>query len=84
MRSEIPTYNIQRNTLHHEINNPFQNRLANMVVIALADSRAFNGDVARYPFTFKTYNLTSIKQMVRGEIYPYVPLELKHDDDSKT
>ena len=83
VRSEVRTYNIQRNTLNVEINNPFQNRLPNMVLIALVDSRAFNGDVARYPFTFKKYNLKSISQMVRGEIYPFVMLELAHNDDSK-
>ena len=83
VRSETRTYNIQRNTLHVEINNPFQNRLPNMVLIGLVDSRAFNGDLTRYQFTFKTYNLKSISQMVRGEIYPYAPLELNHADDSK-
>ena len=83
VRSEVRTYNIQRNTLHVEINNPFQNRLPNMVLIGLVDSRAFNGDVAHYPFTFKPYNLKSISQLVRGEIYPFVVLELTHTDDSK-
>ena len=83
VRSEVRTYNIQRNTLHVEINNPFQNRLPNLVLIGLVDSRAFNGDVARYPYTFKPYNLKTISQMVRGEIYPFVPLELTHTDDSK-
>ena len=83
VRSEVRTYNIQRNTLNVEINNPFQNRLPNMVLIGLVDSRAFNGNVAHYPFTFKTYNLKSISQMVRGEIYPFVMLELTHDNDSK-
>ena len=47
-----------------------------MVLIGLVNSRAFNGDLTRYPFTFKTYNLKSISQMVRGDIYPYAPLEL--------
>ena len=48
VRSEIRTYNIQRNERHFEINNPFQNRLPNLVVIALVKSTAFNGTVTEY------------------------------------
>ena len=46
-------------------------------------STAFNGHTEQYPFTFKHYNLTSIKQVVRGETYPYEALELDHNNDSK-
>ena len=71
VRSEIRTYNIQRNTLHVEINNPFQNRLPNMVLIGTAGFQSVQWKRGTlYPFTFKTYNLKSISQMVRGEIYP--------------
>ena len=83
VRSEIRTYNIQQDTRHYEINNPFQSRLPNLVVIGLVKSTAFNGHTEQYPFTFKHFNLTSIKQVVRGETYPYEPLELNHTDDSK-
>ena len=83
VRSEIRTYNIQRNKRHFEINNPLQNRLPNMVVIGLVKSTAFNGTVTEYPFSFKDYKLTSIKQLVRGETYPFETLELIHTNDSK-
>ena len=83
VRSESRTYNIQQNIRHYEINNPFQNRLPNMVVVGLVRSDAFNGSAVRYPFTSKACNLTSIKQIVNGEIYPYEPLVLLHDNDSK-
>ena len=43
VRSEIRTYNIQQDSQHYEITNPFQNRLPNMVVIGLVQSTAFNG-----------------------------------------
>jgi hypothetical protein len=43
---------------------------------------AFNGDKTKYPFSYKTFNLTSIKQMVRGEEYPYTTLELLHDSEA--
>ena len=67
VRSEIRTYNILDGTRHVEINNPFHNRLPNMVVVGLVESAAFNGDISKYPFSFKTFNLSSIKQLVRGE-----------------
>ena len=73
VRSEIRTYNIQQDTRHYEIDNPFQNRLPNMVVIGLVQSTAFSGHTELYPFTFKHYNLASIKQVLRGETYPLNP-----------
>ena len=70
VRSEIRTYNIQNDTRQYEINNPFHNRLPNMVIVGLVESAAFNGNVGKYPFSFKTFNLSSIQQLVRGESYP--------------
>jgi len=83
VRSEIRTYNITQNELHYEITNPFQNRLPNMLVVGLVASTAFNGAVDKYPFTFQQFNLTSIKQLVRGEAYPYEVLELLHTNGSR-
>ena len=82
VRSEIRTYNILNDTRHVEINNPFHNRLPNMVVVGLVESTAFNGNVGKYPFSFKTFNLSSIKQLVRGESYPYEELELVYNSTS--
>ena len=81
VRSEIRTYNIQNDTRHYEINNPFQNQLPNMVIVGLVESAAFNGTIGKYPFSFKTFNLSSIKQLVR-EAYPFVTLELVYNSDS--
>ena len=83
VRSEIRTYNIARNTLHFEINNPFQNRLPNMVIVGLVTSTAFNGAVAENPFSFRQFNLVSVKQVVRGETYPYEPLVMIRNSGSK-
>ena len=47
------------------------------------EQAAFNGDITKYPFSFKKCNLSSIKQLVRGEEYPYETLELQHDGNSK-
>ena len=62
VRSEIRTYNIARNTLHYEINNPFQNRLPNMVIVGLVTSMAFNGAVDENPFSLRQFNLVSIEE----------------------
>ena len=44
---------------------------------------AFNGDITTNLFSFGKVNVATIKQLVRGEEYPYETLELQHDDDSK-
>ena len=67
VRREIRTYNITWNMLHSEINNPFQNRLPTMAIVGLVASMACNSAVGEYSFSFKQFNLTSIKQVVRGE-----------------
>ena len=82
VRSEIRTYNIQNDTRHYEINNPFHNRLPNMVIVGLVESAAFNGNIGKYPYSFKTFNLSSIQQLVRGESYPYEVLDLVHSSTS--
>ena len=51
--------------------------------MCLLDQTAFNGSATKYPFLYKTFNTTSIKQLVRGEEYPYTLLELDHNNDSK-
>ena len=44
---------------------------------------AFNGDITKYPFSFKKFNVTSVKQLVRGKEYPYETLELQHDNATR-
>ena len=83
VRGEIRTYSHANPERYFECNNPFRNQLHNRVIVALLRQDAFNGGAARYPFPYQKFNLSSIKQLVRGEEYPYETLELKHDDTSK-
>lgn len=83
VRSEIRTYNHANDSQVFEAHNIFHNQLPNRVVVALLNQTAFNGSVTKYPFSYKTFNITSIKQLVRGEEYPYRTLELNHDNSSK-
>ena len=76
VRSEIRTFSMQNNLVHFDIPNLFQNRIPDRLIVGLLDSRAFNGDVTRDPFCFQKFGLTSIKQIVKGEEYPYETLHL--------
>ena len=83
VRSEIRTFSMQNNLTRFEIRDLFQNRVADRLIVGLLDSRAFNGDVTRDPFCFQKFGLTSIKQIVRGEEYPYETLQLAQDSGAK-
>ena len=83
VRGEIRTYVLGQNDRTLEINNPFNSRIPNMVVIGLVASDGFNGGYGAQPFAFRKFNLSSIHQLVRGEGYPYQPLELVRDNATK-
>ena len=77
-RSEIRTFNHPNDSVYFEANNVFHNQLPNRVIVALLDQTVFNGSETKYAYGYKTFNITSIKQLVRGEEYPYRILELDH------
>ena len=53
------------------------------MIVGLLDSRAFNGDVTRDPFCFQKFGLRAIRQMVRGEEYPYETLEINRNSGGR-
>ena len=83
VRGEIRTYSHPNDNRHFECSNPFHKQIPDRLVVALMEQAAFNGDVTKNPFSFKTFNVSSIKQLIRGEEYPYETLELQHDGTSK-
>lgn len=83
VRSEIRTFNHANENQLFECHNPFHNQLPNRVIVALLEQTAFSGDNRKYAFSYKTFNITSIKQLVRGKEYPYTTLELDHNNVSK-
>ena len=83
VRSEIRTYNHANDQRVFEAHNIFHNQLPNRVVVCLLDQTAFNGSKTKYPFSYKTFNLSSIKQLVRGKEYPYTTLELENNNKNK-
>jgi len=74
---------MQGNLTRFEIPNLFQNRIPDRLIAALLDSRALNGDVTRDPLCFQKFGLRSIRQIVRGEEYPYETLGLNFNDNSR-
>ena len=83
VRSEIRTFNLQGDQQYFECSNPFQNRIPNLVIVALVASTAFSETVTQDPFAFQKFGLSSIKQLVRDEEYPYETLEMTNDNGSK-
>ena len=83
VRSEIRTFSMENSLTRFEIRDLFQNRVPDQMIVGLLDSRAFNGAVTRDPFCFQKFDLTSIKQIVKGEEYPYETLELVGNDATK-
>ena len=47
------------------------------------EKAAFNGSIEKNPFNLEMFNVSSIKQLIRGEGYPYEMLELQHDDTTQ-
>ena len=83
VRSEIRTFNMQGNQQQYECNNLFQGRVPNRLIVGMVLSTAFTGTVTNDPFCFQKFGLSSIRQIVRGEEYPYETLELVHNNDTK-
>jgi len=83
VRSEIRTFSMQGDLVRFDIPNLFQNRVPDRLIVGLVDSRAFNGDVTRDPFCFQKFGLTSIKQIVKGEEYPYETLQLVRNNGTR-
>ena len=83
VRGEIRTYSHPNDNCRFECSNPFHNQLPNRIVVMLLKQAAFNGDVTINLFTAGKFNVSTIKQLVNGEEYPFETLELVHDDDSK-
>jgi len=83
VRSKIRTFSMQGNLVCLDIPNLFQNRVPDRLIVGLVDSIAFNGDVTRDPFCFQKFGLSAIRQIVKGEEYPYETLQLVHNNATR-
>ena len=73
VRSEIRTFSMLGNQARFEDNNLFQGRIPDRLIVGLVRNEAFNGNVVFNPFSFQKFEVSSIKQIVKREKYPYEP-----------
>ena len=83
VRTEIRTFSFDGNTTKFTQDNVFTGRVPDRILIGLLDSKAYNGDLEYYPYAFQSFGATRIRQIIDGEEYPNVPLELNSGDASK-
>ena len=83
VRSELRSLSFEGNSTKFIEDNVFLGRVPDRLIVGLLDTRAFNGTLNYYPFAFQKFGVTSIKQIVRGEEYPYETLELNRNDELK-
>ena len=76
VRSEIRTYTLQNNHTNFEAIDVFNGRVPDRMVVGLVYQDVFSGNYAYNPFNFPKFDVSSIKQIVEGEEYPYQPLQL--------
>lgn len=81
VRSELRTFTWDSSTQQRfEEDNIFNGRVPQRVMVAIVDSKSFNGTKDYYPFSFLKAKIKQIKQIVQSEEYPYETLELTQDD----
>ena len=83
VRSELRSLSFEGNSTKFIEDNVFVGRVPDPLIVGLFDTKAFNGTLNYYPFAFQKFGVTSIKQIVRGEEYPYETLELNQNDQLK-
>ena len=77
VRNEIRSFSFDGRTTKFTEDNVFVGKVPDRMIVALVDSRAFNGDGKWYPFTFQKFGVLRIHQIVDDEEYPHPTLELK-------
>ena len=83
VRSEIRVFSHAANQLEFNESNLYQGRIPDRLVVGLLHTLSYHGDVAYPPFSYQTFGLSQIEQLVRGEVYPASALELNHNDTHK-
>ena len=83
VRDQIRTFTFNGATTMWEQDNLFLNRVPQRMIVGILDSTAFNGTKEKYPFAFQSKGVTSVRQFIEGEEYPYVTLEMAGNDTLK-
>ena len=80
---QIRTFSFNGATTVWTQDNLFLNRVPQRMIVGILDSTAFNGTKEKYPFSFQSKGVTSIRQFIEGEEYPYVTLEFAGNNTLK-
>lgn len=83
VRSEIRTFTHPARDTTFIASGVFLGRVPHRVVVALVAQEAFTGNYGYYPFNFVKHKMSSIKQIIEGEEYPYPTLEIEPDSGDK-
>ena len=80
---QIRTFSFNGATTVWMEDNLFLGRVPQRMIVGILDSTAFNGTKEKYPFSFQSKGVTSIRQFIEGEEYPYVTLEFAGNNTLK-
>lgn len=83
VRSEIRSFTFNRTTTKWIEDNLFLGKVPQRMIVGILDGTAFNGDKEKYPFAFQKKVVTSVRQFIEREEYPYVTLKLNGASDHK-
>ena len=83
VRSEVRTFSWKSKTVKRfEEDDLFQGRIPQRMVVGILRNEAFTGDADHYPHAFSCEKISSVKQIVGGEEYPYESLLLGSNDEN--
>ena len=79
-RTEIRNFTLPANIVDFNEGNLWQGRIPQRMVVGLRHPDCVNGNLLRYPYAFEKFGLISMKQLIKGEEYPYRELVLNQGD----
>ena len=83
VRDQIRTFTFNGATISWIEDNLFLGRVPQRMIVGILDSTEFNGTQEKYPFSFRSKGVTSVRQYIEGEEYPYVTLEFAGNNTLK-
>ena len=83
VRDQIRTFTFNGATTVWQQDNLFLGKVPQGMIVGILDSTAFNGTEEKYPFSFQSKEVTSVRQFIEGEEYPYVTLKFAGNNTLK-
>ena len=83
IRTEMRQFPLDNGATSKEINNPFNGKVPQRVIIGILKTTAYNGQYNEDPLAFGKFGVEYIKQIVNGEEYHHETLELNTANGQK-